>query len=182
MQTFPNEAVCLEEHFTKFSFSPPFHLQEAACWHTFPSFSHIFFNFQLKHQDAASGFILLSLKTKVKEGAPKEIFFPQTGSFNPNLQALKQHLHCFWCPEHERKLLLWTEKSWVIKLASKYLVLPRFSIMSRSQRADFLECCILLQLAQLYQVSIELFHRSTSCLLDRPDRTQEMSSHSSSDC
>lgn len=60
---------------------------------------------------------------------------------------------------------------------------PHIPCHVQKSGADLFECCILLQLAQLCQVSIELFHRSTPWPLYRPDRAQvEMSSHSSSDC
>lgn len=180
---FPKQKVCLEEHFTKSLFPPSFHLQEvqpAATPHPFLIFSFI-------PTAAAPGCsptpdFSHSWNPKSRRERQKK-FFPQTGSFIPNLPALSQHLHCFWCPEREWKLLLWTGKSWVIKLPSRCLVLRTFRVTPRSQGADFFEHCILLQLAQLYQLSIELFHRSTSWLLCRPDRVQEeKSSHSSSDC
>lgn len=139
---------------------------------TFPSSSHIFYH----SHSCSTRMQLLDLSYSAWNPKPRKEcqkkFLPQRGSFIPNFAALNQHLHCFWCPEHEWKLLLYTEKSWVIKLASKYLALPTSLSCPEVRELTFIECCILLQLAQLCQVSVELFHRSTPRLLHRPDRSR----------
>lgn len=90
MQTFPNKTVCLEQHFTKSPFSP-FHLQEVQPADTpclpFPIFSFI-------PTAAAPGCSLWTYptqpETKSQGESAKRNFFPQTGSYIPNLPALNQ--------------------------------------------------------------------------------------------
>lgn len=98
-KNFPKQSSLLRRTFHKIlllSFFPP--SGGAACWHTFPSFSHLFFHSQLQQQDAGSEFILLRLKTKVKEGASKEIFFPPNWEFQSQPSSFKAAPTLFLVP------------------------------------------------------------------------------------
>lgn len=83
------------------------------------------------------------LETQRQGERAKRHFYPNQESI-PNIPALNQYLHGFWCPEHGWTLQLWTGRwlSWVIKLANKCAGLHTFHVVSRSQGADFLKASL----------------------------------------